>query len=57
MLIFMYVLSKRNEKRRQLFDAQDQIEREKDQLLAQIEGNLEPKVQIEEFFTVKWAVG
>jgi len=48
--------SKRNEKRRQLFEAQDQIEREKDQLLAKIEANLEPKVQIEEIFTVKWAV-
>lgn len=47
---------KRNEKRRQLFEAQDQIELEKDQLLTKIEANLEPKVQLEELFTVKWAV-
>lgn len=49
--------SRRNEKRRQIFEAQDQIEREKDQLLAKIEANLEPKIQIEEIFTIKWAVG
>ena len=49
--------TKRNEKRRQLFEAQDQIEREKDQLLAKIEANLEPKVQVEELFTVRWTVG
>lgn len=48
--------SKRNEKRRQLFEAQDQIEREKDQLLAKIEANLEPIVQLEELFTIKWTV-
>jgi len=48
--------TKRNEKRRQLFEAQDQIEREKDQLLEKIEANLEPKVEFEELFTVNWKV-
>ncbi|MEY3902525.1 MAG: hypothetical protein RL189_1831 [Pseudomonadota bacterium] len=48
--------SKRNEKRQQIFEAQDQIEREKDQLLAKIEANLDPKVQVEEIFMVKWTV-
>lgn len=49
--------SKRNEKRRELFEEQDKIEREKDHLLAKIEANLEPKVHVQEIFTVKWAVG
>ena len=48
--------SKRNEKRRQIFEAQDQIEREKDQILSKIEANIEPKIQIDEIFTIKWAV-
>ena len=48
--------AKRNDKRRQLYDAQDQIEREKDQLLEKIEANLEPKISFEELFTVQWTV-
>lgn len=48
--------AKRNDKRRQLFEAQDQIEREKDQLLEKIEGNLEPRVEFEELFTIRWKV-
>jgi SNF2 family DNA or RNA helicase len=48
--------AKRNEKRRQLFESQDQIEREKDQLLEKIEKNLEPQIEFEELFTVNWKV-
>jgi adenine-specific DNA-methyltransferase len=48
--------AKRNDKRRQLFEAQDQIETEKDQLLEKIESNLEPKVEFEPLFTIQWKV-
>lgn len=48
--------SKRNDKRRQLFEGQDQIEREKDLLLERIEANLEPRVEFEELFTISWQI-
>ena len=46
--------SQRNEKRRSLFDAQDEVERERDQLIAGIEAKLSQKVQTEELFRVRW---
>lgn len=48
--------ARRNDRRRQLFDSQDQVEREKDQLLDKIEANLEPIVNLEELFTIRWKV-
>jgi adenine-specific DNA-methyltransferase len=44
----------RNEKRRSLFDAQDEVERQRDQLIAGIEAKLSQKVQTEQLFRVRW---
>jgi hypothetical protein len=46
--------SQRNEKRRSLFDAQDEVERQRDQLIAGIEAKLSQKVQTEQLFRVRW---
>jgi len=46
--------TQRNQKRRSLFDAQDEVERQRDQLIAGIEAKLSQKVQTEELFRVRW---
>ncbi|RWO98467.1 SNF2-related protein, partial [Mesorhizobium sp.] len=46
----------RNKKRRSLFDAQDEIDRQRTQMIEQIEGRLEQKVEIENLFTIRWRV-
>jgi adenine-specific DNA-methyltransferase len=44
----------RNQKRRSLFDAQDQIDRQRAELIAQIESKLEQKVEVVPLFTIHW---
>jgi adenine-specific DNA-methyltransferase len=39
-----------------LFDAQDEIDRQREQLIAEIEGKLQQKVSCEELFTIHWHV-
>ena len=46
--------SQRNGKRRALFDAQDEIDRRREQLIADIEGRLQQKVDNMELFTIRW---
>jgi adenine-specific DNA-methyltransferase len=46
----------RNKKRRSLFDAQDEIDRQRTQMIEKIEGRLEQKVEIENLFTIRWRV-
>lgn len=46
----------RNTKRRALFDAQDAIDRRRDELIAGIEGKLEQRIKEEEVFTVNWYI-
>jgi hypothetical protein len=46
----------RNQKRRALFDAQDQIDRQRDELIAQIEGKLAQETELRRLFTVRWAL-
>ena len=48
--------SERNQKRRSLFDAQDEIDRKRGDLIAQIEGKLTQKVHAECLFTIRWRV-
>ena len=48
--------SERNHKRRSLFDAQDEIDRKRGELIAQIEGKLTQKVHSECLFTIRWRV-
>ena len=44
----------RNQKRRSLFDAQDQIDKQRAELIAQIEGKLEQKIDRVPLFTIRW---
>ena len=48
--------SKRNDKRRSLFDAQDDVDRQRDNLIAQIEGKLAQNVTLQPLFRIMWAV-
>lgn len=46
----------RNHKRRSLFDAQDQIDTQRANLIADIEANLEQKVEVAQLFVVRWSL-
>lgn len=48
--------SQRNEKRRSLFDAQDGIDRRREQLIIEIEGKLHQKRSTTRLFTIRWQV-
>ncbi len=45
---------KRNEKRKNLFEAQDQIDERKEKLLNDIESRLEQDINIKQLFTINW---
>lgn len=46
----------RNQKRRSLFDAQDEIDKQRADLIAQIEGKLEQKIDVVPLFTIRWCL-
>jgi hypothetical protein len=46
--------AQRNAKRRALFDAQDDIDRRREQLIAEIEGKLQQKVSRQKVFSLRW---
>lgn len=46
--------SERSTKRRSLFDAQDKIDEQRTALIAQIEGKLEQKIDVQPLFTIRW---
>lgn len=46
----------RNKKRRSLFDAQDEVDRQRTQMIEKIEGRLEQKVEVENLFTIRWRI-
>lgn len=46
----------RNEKRRSLFDAQDQVDRQRDQLIEKIEGKLSQRITSRNLFSIKWVL-
>ncbi|RUV05552.1 DEAD/DEAH box helicase [Mesorhizobium sp. M1A.F.Ca.IN.020.06.1.1] len=46
----------RNQKRRSLFDAQDQVDRQRAELIAQIESKLEQKVEVGPLFAIRWRI-
>jgi adenine-specific DNA-methyltransferase len=48
--------SQRNGKRRSLFDAQDDIDRRREQLIAEIEGKLQQRVVVSRLFTIYWTL-
>lgn len=46
----------RNEKRRKLFDAQDEIDRQRGELIAAVEGKLKQQVTMNTVFTIRWGL-
>ncbi|HEV8713825.1 MAG TPA: hypothetical protein VGX03_13495 [Candidatus Binatia bacterium] len=46
--------SQRNGKRRALFDAQDEIDRRREKLIADIEEKLQQKIEVTNLFTLRW---
>ena len=48
--------AERSTKRRSLFDAQDKIDEQRTELIAQIEGKLEQKIDLQPLFTIRWRV-
>jgi ERCC4-related helicase len=48
--------TERSTKRRSLFDAQDRIDEQRTELIAQIEGKLEQAVETTSLFTIRWRV-
>src|SRR5690606_17382520 len=46
----------RNEKRKKLFEAQDQIDQQKEKLLSEVETQLEQEINLEELFTLRWVI-
>ncbi|MHB8389756.1 MAG: helicase-related protein [Acidobacteriaceae bacterium] len=46
----------RNQKRRALFDAQDQVDQQREELIAKIEGKLAQKAQLEHLFQLRWTL-
>ena len=46
--------AQRNQKRRSLFDAQDQIDRQREELIEQIEGKLAQKTCLLRLFDIRW---
>jgi len=48
--------AQRNTRRRALFDAQDDIDRRREELIAEIEGKLEQKTTLLELFSIRWTM-
>ena len=46
--------TQRNQQRRSLFDAQDEVDRQRDELIAQIESQLEQKSNLQCLFKIRW---
>ena len=46
--------SQRNEKRRSLFDAQDKVDKQREELIKNIEGKLTQQVSMSRLFTIRW---
>jgi superfamily II DNA or RNA helicase len=44
----------RNQKRRSLFDAQDDVDRQREQLIEQIEGKLTQRSKLQQLFSIRW---
>ncbi len=48
--------AERNRKRRMLFEAQDEIDRQKESLISDVEARLRQQVETEPLFTIRWRV-
>jgi adenine-specific DNA-methyltransferase len=48
--------AQRNEKRRSLFDAQDEVDRQRDRLITEIERKLQQRLKTTNLFTIRWSL-
>lgn len=48
--------SKRAEKRRLLFDAQDQVDKQRDEMIAKVEGTLTQGIRAERLMLIRWTL-
>jgi adenine-specific DNA-methyltransferase len=48
--------AQRNDKRRSLFEAQDEIDKNREQLISQIEGKLSSHTTTEDLFVIRWKI-
>jgi hypothetical protein len=48
--------AQRNQKRRALFDAQDQVDKQREELIAVIEGKLNQATTMQQLFTLRWVL-
>src|ERR1039457_6522555 len=46
--------AQRSQRRRSLFDAQDAVDKQRDQLIATIEGKLTQKSELKKLFAIRW---
>lgn len=46
--------AQRNQKRRSLFDAQDQVDKQREELIAQIEGKLQQNTTVQTLLVIRW---
>lgn len=46
----------RNQQRRALFDAQDEVDRRREELIGMLEGKLEQETAVVEVFCVRWVL-
>ena len=48
--------AQRNLKRRSLFDAQDEVDRQREELIARIEGKLQQQTELVQLFEIRWSI-
>ena len=48
--------AQRNDRRRSLFDAQDKVDKQREDLIANIEGKLTQRAELESLFTLRWSL-
>jgi adenine-specific DNA-methyltransferase len=48
--------SQRNEKRRSLFEAQDGVDQQREELITNIEGKLTQRADLKRIFTIRWSL-
>lgn len=49
--------AQRNDKRRSLFDVQDRVDTQRDELILAIEGKLVQSARVEQLFAIRWVLG
>ena len=48
--------AKRNKMRRELFESQDLVDKQKDELIEKTEARLQQKINEEELFLIRWRI-